>query len=737
MSEREPGSSLRSVGAKLAAVMVLIVLVVTVLAAFGLARRERAGLMERKKQGAEMVLKLFSLSVGPALEFEDELALEEAVDRLTRDPEVLQVAVWGAGEQPEPLVHYTSSGEPVSLERPVDPAMIQARHGDTLVLWGPVEGPTDEPLGIVMVEYSLESEAEAFIESRSLIIGSSILISGVMLVLLLGAVRRVVVRPLSRLESAAADLAEGRRSEVQVGARDEVGQLAERFNWMSAAIRDRERRLEAAHEELAGLFDNMRQAIVTVGPELEIEGRHSAAATKVFGRAKLEGVTLRELLLDGLDESSPIHQSFSMWLDMVFEFGPEQWAEALPLAPEELVLNVGEENEQALRLEFRPFFELGKLRRLMILATDETEQRRIERHAREQQSKHDREMAAMRKIVAAGTQSFTAFLRNSEQRWKRIESIVPLDPNEVEVAKLEEMFRHAHTVKGEARTFALGELADAAARVEDTLSRMRRPRSLNREIPRERAEELRTTLAEAREALAAARDRLVEASPLGEEVLDQVMVANGDLAAVLRLSRGASPELRRAAERLAARPLAECAAGLEQAVPTWSEAMGKSARLRLVGPTVRVPDGLAQRLRGILTHLLRNAVAHGIESPDQRVAAGKPERGLIEIEATRVTEGVELRVRDDGRGIDHEALRSGAAREGVHAADSSDAMFRPGVSSSAKIDDLAGHGMGLSAVREELAEVGYTIAIEPGEGPGTCFRIAPERPGFSSPARAG
>jgi signal transduction histidine kinase len=720
-----------SLGAKMAIATVLVVVVVAAIAAVGLTRHEREGLLHAKQQGAEMVLGLFIPSVSAALEFEDPIAVQEALDNLARDEEVRWAAVW-AGDQKEAMAVVTKGGVADGFvpPRPTGPqALLDA---DSLTLSRPVTGPAGEPLGMVSVEYALEREAAAFEEVRNLILGASA-VTGVIVVLLLAfTTRRMVVAPLARLEAAARKLEAGGRSAVSVGAQDEVGRLAEAFNRMSAVIIEREERIAAANRELGELFDNMRQGIFTIDREGKIGGRQSSAASEIFGREELSGLGAMDLLLDGVDDTSPEHEALQTWLDVVFEMGPDRWEDLQELAPEEVTTHPGTDHARDLRLEFRPFFIDDRLERVMVLATDETEARRIARVAREQESVHEREMNAMRKIVASGTQLFAGFLRGVEKRLERLEELRCDDPEEFNTSEVEEMFRHAHTVKGESRTFGLVELESASARLEDTLSRLRKPRSIRRPTPLD-GKELAENLVEVREALAYARLRLVEASPLGEEVLDQVTVANADLSELERLTAAGSADLRKVVSRLTARPFGELAAGFEASVPTWSGALGKRARLEITGANERVPAGLAAVLRSCLTHLVRNSIAHGIESVEERRAAGKDELGHISLKAVNRGSRIEIEVSDDGKGIDEASVLARAEELGL--APSVQSIFEQGLSSRDSVSDLSGRGVGLSAVRFELDDVGYAIEVESDPGKGATFRIAAKRTGspFSPP----
>jgi len=147
----------------------------------------------------------------------------------------------------------------------------------------------------------------------------------------------------------------------------------------------------------------------------------------------------------------------------------------------------------------------------------------------------------------------------------------------------------------------------------------------------------------------------------------------------------------------------------------WAAKARKRVALSVAGREALVPGRLAERLGGVLAHLVRNAVAHGIEAPERREELGKPELGRIELDCRETERGVEICVTDDGMGFDADAL-GGTALE---------AAFAPGVSTRKIPDELGGFGVGLGAVRDELNEIGYLVNLQSKSGTGASVLIEP------------
>ncbi|WP_439888605.1 hybrid sensor histidine kinase/response regulator [Pseudomonas sp. MBLB4123] len=173
--------------------------------------------------------------------------------------------------------------------------------------------------------------------------------------------------------------------------------------------------------------------------------------------------------------------------------------------------------------------------------------------------------------------------------------------------------------------------------------------------------------------------------------------------------------------------------GLPAMVQDLASEAGKRVELQLSGTDLQVDKRILDELRTVLTHLLRNAVDHGLEPPAQREASGKPALGLIQVELLQESaDRFELRVRDDGRGISGPALKAKAQAAGLlneeqaaalSEAESQRLIFRSGLSTSALITDLSGRGLGMAIVEETVERLGGRIELESSPGKGTCFHL--------------
>ncbi|MGH8315422.1 MAG: chemotaxis protein CheA, partial [Steroidobacterales bacterium] len=164
-----------------------------------------------------------------------------------------------------------------------------------------------------------------------------------------------------------------------------------------------------------------------------------------------------------------------------------------------------------------------------------------------------------------------------------------------------------------------------------------------------------------------------------------------------------------------------------------SRDLGKEAELVLRGADIEIDRRVLQELKDPLTHLVRNALHHGIEMPDVRRRAGKPSRGALTIDiGARDGNRIEISLIDDGAGIDAEAVKARALKLGTISGEQAQALggeqllslvFHSGVSTSPVITDISGRGLGLAIVSEMVQKLGGTLSVKSVPDRGTTFQI--------------
>lgn len=326
----------------------------------------------------------------------------------------------------------------------------------------------------------------------------------------------------------------------------------------------------------------------------------------------------------------------------------------------------------------------------------------------------------------------------------------------------EELFRVLHTIKGMAASLAFETLVEAVHAAEEGLAEVRRgDRSADRpwlqaldrtlddlalHCERAVAEEGGLVDATAAAPSGAARDTVVRVD------LDRLDALLDDLGGLVtarqELERhaaadGFSPVARTAvamSRRLDAlqdrilhvrlAPLAEVLERLPPVVRDLARQLGKDVTVEVSGEELEVDRAILALLPEPVLHLLRNAIDHGIESPEDRRSAGKRPAGRIAIRARRERDSVVVELSDDGRGIDVDAVATRARAMGILGADaalSSDDLLgvlaRPGFSTAARVTEVSGRGVGLDAVVARLHSVGASLGLTTVAGKGSVFSI--------------
>lgn len=180
-----------------------------------------------------------------------------------------------------------------------------------------------------------------------------------------------------------------------------------------------------------------------------------------------------------------------------------------------------------------------------------------------------------------------------------------------------------------------------------------------------------------------------------------------------------------------AQPVKSLFQRMSRIVRECSAAVRKDVRLVTEGDTTEVDKTVIERLSDPLTHMIRNAVDHGLESTANRVAAGKSEQGVVKLTAAHRSGRVIIEVSDDGGGINREKVQQIATDKGLIAADATlsdteidNLLFLPGFSTASEVSDLSGRGVGMDVVRNAIQSLGGRITITSVPGEGTTFSIS-------------
>ena len=235
------------------------------------------------------------------------------------------------------------------------------------------------------------------------------------------------------------------------------------------------------------------------------------------------------------------------------------------------------------------------------------------------------------------------------------------------------------------------------------------------------------------------------------DLLDALMRQVGELVLVRNqiaqlAGSDAEPELTRSSQRLSLiaselqegvmktrmQPIDHIWSKMPRIVRDLASSCGREVRLDMVGGDTELDRSLLESVKDPLTHLVRNAIDHGIEGPDDRVTAGKPATGVLTLRAYHAGGQVIVEVRDDGAGINPQRVAAKALERGLKTVEQLEAMatgdllnlvFLPGFSTAATVTNVSGRGVGMDVVRSNIESIGGAVEVESEVGRGTTWRL--------------
>ncbi|MEO1042863.1 MAG: chemotaxis protein CheA [Pseudomonadota bacterium] len=224
---------------------------------------------------------------------------------------------------------------------------------------------------------------------------------------------------------------------------------------------------------------------------------------------------------------------------------------------------------------------------------------------------------------------------------------------------------------------------------------------------------------------------VISQSMLSQAVEDQQDIGTSSLSSGLDEFRQLTRELQESVMAIRAEPVKSLFMRMSQIVRSTAASTGKKVKLVTEGDSTEVDKTVIERLAEPLTHMIRNAIDHGVESPEKRQEVGKDEQGIVHLSAEHHSGRVVLQIKDDGAGVNREKVREIAIRKGIIAEDAilseseTDALlFAPGFSTADTISQVSGRGVGMDVVKREINALGGRITISSVPGEGSTFTIS-------------
>jgi len=506
--------------------------------------------------------------------------------------------------------------------------------------------------------------------------------------------------------------------------------------WLLGKASRREQTTLRAKRETDDILRTLNQGLFLLDKELKIGSERSEALERIFHRKDFDRLTFEGLLRGIVPEKT---------LNTAIEYVRLMWGERVnekliktinPLGEVEVHFDSGSGSmdTQYLEFDFNRVRAEGQMSRLLVTVNDVTRRVELSKELQESQEKAQAQLDLLLHILHVEPRQLSGYLEESEVAMKMVNSILK-EPAREEAAfraKLDGIFRQIHSVKGEAAALGLKTVESRAHGFEQALAELRTRTNLsgNDFLPLVvKLDDLFGHLAQVREMVSRLADLRVAMSADGEGHLPEDH-DTGITGPAGTLVQRAPALLQRMAEG------AEAANTLESSLKSLTERIAgensKQVKLNCQG-LENVPKDYRRAIKDIAIQMVRNCVAHGIESPDERRGAGKGAAGLITIKfEDRGAEGYEFICQDDGRGLSAGKLKETAVKRGLLTAEqvaqlddrrALSLIFMAGFSTQMEVTKDAGRGVGMDIVRNLIQELRGKVGVSTTAGRFARFRI--------------
>jgi two-component system chemotaxis sensor kinase CheA len=252
-----------------------------------------------------------------------------------------------------------------------------------------------------------------------------------------------------------------------------------------------------------------------------------------------------------------------------------------------------------------------------------------------------------------------------------------------------------------------------------------------REQPREAAATIRVDLDRVDRMIDLVGELVINEAMLSQRVLEAGINRASGVAMALEELEHLTREIQDSVMAIRAQPVRSVFQRMPRLVREVAAQTAKQVRLVTEGEGTEVDKTVIERIADPLTHMIRNAIDHGLESPQVRIAAGKPAEGLVRLTALHRSGRIVLEVADDGAGINRGRVRQKAIENGLVPPDATltdeeidNLIFLPGFSTASKISDISGRGVGMDVVRQSVVALGGRISIASKPGQGSTFTLS-------------
>ena len=500
--------------------------------------------------------------------------------------------------------------------------------------------------------------------------------------------------------------------------------IAEQNTTLELRVAERTAQLSQKTSDINAMLQNMKLGVSTVIPGNRIHPEYSNYLRTIFCIDDLSNKDLVESFFSKSDVGVDARDQVTAALAAILGEDPMMFDFNSHLLVREMRLDSGDGTHKILQMDWSPILnEAGMVDKVLLITQDVTQLRALEQASAQQKE----ELEIIGKIIRVPVGKFNELIESAAgfiTTSRRLINDTAARDSEVIAA----LFRNMHTIKGNARTFELTQITDAAHRAEHSYDQLRKDPSSAWD-PQVLLAELAAVEAAVGRYVSLNEDKLgrkgrasdlltTRGSFVANEQLSQL---RSMLASVSAARPGSDLEpLRQAIDSLGLIPLKRLVSGAVDSLSSLAAELAKPTPvLDMSNDDLAVNARFAEALKSSLVHLLRNSLDHGIETPQERRVANKPERGAVRLNCVKRGDQLELHISDDGRGLAlHKLYESGVTHglfktgERPSPREIAEIVFRSGLSTASSVTQVSGRGVGMEAVRTFLGEQGAKIRID-------------------------
>ncbi len=501
--------------------------------------------------------------------------------------------------------------------------------------------------------------------------------------------------------------------------------IAEQNATLEQRVAERTAQLSQKTHDMNAMLDNMLLGVFTVIGNNKIHPEYSRYLETILDTNDIAGSTISECLLNkctiGSNAADQIVNALESMIgedEMMYDFNSH-----LLVNEAQLVTEAGE--KRILQIDWNPIIsDDGVIEKILVIVQDVTELRLLELEAEESK----KELTIISQILKISIGKFNEFVQSSHKFFDENEELIK-NTTSKSPELLASLFRNMHTVKGNARTYEFVNLTDTIHEVEQVYDELRKDEQaiLDKDTLLEDLKKARSAVAmyqEINDNVLCRKGRssdllTVRGGFVSNEEIDQLKSMAAELYQKY-VEDGAMQELHKNIIRIGEIPLPRLIDGAVDSIASLAKELGKPIpEIKIVDHNITFVNKVCEPLKSSFMHIVRNSLDHGIESVEERAAKNKPEMGTLTFEVAENENSIDLKIRDDGRGLALHKLYQKALDAGIFKGEDTipshqeiaEVIFNSGLTTAESLTQVSGRGVGMDAVRSFLEKQGASIKI--------------------------